>query len=246
MFDFEVKIAQNKKEIDAALRLRYEVFKQEMAQYPESADAPELDEDIYDTVCDHLIVIDKMAEKLVGTYRLLRGSKVDGNLQFYSEKIFDLSNIKKLANNHEILELGRSCIHKDYRTGPVINLLWSGIAKYMKDYNIRYLFGSVRLLSNEPKEVSKTFKFIRERFYAGPELRVSPWPKNKFIGLDHKVKAENPAEIFRKLPPLVKGYLRVGVLVCSLPAFNRDLGSVVIFVLLDTQKISPAYRRHFL
>lgn len=246
MFDFEVKIAQDKKEIQQALRLRYEIFKVEMAGFAKTPKAHDLDIDIYDKLCDHLIVIDRTVNKIVGTYRLLLGSRLGKNLGFYSEKFFDLRNIKRLANEHQILELGRSCIHKDYRSRPVINLLWSGIAKYIKDYNVRYLFGSTRLYTSEPDEVSRIFKFIKERFYAPSEYRVYPRAKNRLRGLKHNVKVENPRELFRHLPPLIKGYIRAGVMVCGSPAINHNLGSVVIFILLDVEKISPSYRQHFL
>lgn len=245
MFDFEVKIVYNQEEIRQALKLRYEVFKLELAKQKEHFGLDAVETDIYDKFCDHLIVIDKTVNKVVGTYRLLLGSKVDKELGFYSEKFFDLRNIKKLAKKHQILELGRSCIHRDYRCRPVINLLWSGIAKYIKDYDVRYLFGSVRLWSNEPVQVSKTFKFIKERFYASPELRVYPKEKNKFKGLKRNIEIKDSKEIFRHLPPLVKGYIRAGVKVCGLPAINPDLGSVVIFILLDIEKIPPSYKKHF-
>lgn len=246
MFDFEIKIAQDKEEIQQALRLRYEVFKLEIGGDLKSEDASRLETDVYDEICDHLIVIDRKSNKIVGTYRLLLGSKLNEQLGFYSERFFNLRNIKRLAKNNEVLELGRSCIHRDYRSRPVINLLWSGIAKYIKDYNVRYLFGSVRLLTNKPQEVSIIFKFIKERFYAGSEFRVYPWPEKKFATLKRNVKVENPRDIFHRLPPLVKGYLRLGVLVCGLPAMNPDLGSVVIFILLDMKNMNPLYKQHFL
>jgi putative hemolysin len=246
MFDFEVKIAQNKEEIRRALRLRCEVFRIEMGGGLKQEGKAKLDSDIYDESSDHLIVIDKTKDRIVGTYRLILGSRVNKKLGFYSEKFFDIRNIKRLNNNHQILELGRSCIHKDYRYGPVINLLWNGIAKYIQDYNVRYLFGSVRLLTSKPTEVSMIFKFLKERFYAGPEFRVYTRPQTKFKGLNENVKIENPRKIFHDLPPLIKGYLRLGVLVCGLPAINPDLDSVVIFVLLDTEKIPSAYKKHYL
>lgn len=246
MFDFEVKIAQNEKEIRQAQNLRHEVFRIELGGKLKQGESFELEEDIYDKFCDHLIVIDKTINQIVGTYRLCLGSKINKRLGFYSEKFFYIRKIKKLAKNYEILELGRSCIHKDYRSRPVINLLWSGIAKYVKDNNVRYLFGSVRLLSNNPIEVSRIFKFIRERYYAGPEFRVYPKLRNKFPGLIENIEIKNPREILRILPPLVKGYLNIGVLCCGLPALNLDFSSVVIFILLDIEKIPPAYKEHFL
>lgn len=246
MFDFEIKLAQNNQEIQQALQLRYEVFKLEMSEGLKREGAAELETDIYDKLCDHLIVIDKTTDKVVGTYRLLLSSQLDKRIGFYSEKLFDIHNIKRLADSYEILELGRSCIHRDYRSRPVINLLWSGIARYIKDYKVRYLFGSARLLTQEPKGVSVIFKFIKDRFYAPVEFKVYPWPKYKFKGSKENVKMDNPREIFRKLPPLVKGYLRLGVVVCGPPAINPDLGSVVIFILLDTEKMNPTYKQHFL
>jgi putative hemolysin len=246
MFDFEIKIASSKEEIQQALRLRYEVFKLEMGSDLSTKDISELETDIYDKFCDHLIVIDKTINKVVGTYRFILGSRVDKKIGFYSERFFDIRNIKKLASGDEVLELGRSCIHKDYRSRPVINLLWSGIAKYVKDHNVKYLFGSVRFLTQDPTEISKIFKFIKERYYSGPKFRVYPKPENKFKGLRENVEIKNPQEIIRNLPPLVKGYLRAGVVVCGEPALNLDLGSVVIFILLDPQKMPSAYKQHYL
>jgi len=246
MFDFEVKIAQNDLEISAVLKLRYEVFKLEMEGIEQGKAKGELETDAYDKFCDHLIVIDKTVDKIVGTYRLLRGSRVDKRIGFYSERFFDIRNIKKLGNGSEILELGRSCIHKDFRCRPVINLLWNGIAKYVQDNNVRYLFGPVRLLSHEPQEVSTVFKYIKDNFYSEPQFRVYPKPENKFKGLDENIKLTNTREIFRCLPPLIKGYLRVGVKICGPPAVNPDLNSVVIFILLDTERMSDTYKQHYI
>jgi len=245
MFDFEVKIAQNEKEIQDCLKLRYEIFKIEMGSESQIKETERLETDPFDKFCDHLIVIDKTVDKVVGTYRLLLGSKVDKKLGFYSEEFFEINNIKKLAWDNEILELGRSCIHKDYRSRAVINLLWSGIAKYVKDNNVRYLFGPVRLLTHDTDQVSKTFRFIKENFYADNEFRVHPRAENEIKGLNENIEIENSAEIYRGLPPLIKGYLRVGVKVCGEPALNPALNSVVIFILLDTEKMSEIYRHHY-
>ena len=246
MFDFEVKIAQSQEEIKKAQRLRYEIFRLEMGAGALSTVDEPVDKDIHDKYCEHLIVIDKTVDKVVGTYRFLLGSRVEKKIGFYSEKFFNISNIKKLDNDFQVMELGRSCIHRDYRSHPVINLLWNGIARYIKDYNVRYLFGVARLLSNDPLEVSRVFRFLRKRFYAGPRLRVYPKPKSKFHGLKRNIKLENPREIIRLLPPLVKGYLRAGVLVCGLPAVDTDLDSVVVFILLDVENLTRSYKEHFL
>lgn len=245
MFDFEVKLAQDKKEIQDALRLRYEIFRLQMQGNSKLPKAYELDTDIYDKFCEHLIVIDRMKNKVVGTYRLLLGSKVDKTIGFACEEYFDICNIKKLAKEGEIMELGRSCVHRDYRSRPVINLLWTGIAKYIKDYNVGYLFGAPRLYTKEPGKVSRIFKFIKERFYAPSKYRVYPKFENRFKGLKQNIAIPNPRQIWHRLPPLIKGYIKAGVVVCGLPAINPHLDSVTIFVLLDVQKIPPAYKEHF-
>jgi len=246
MFDFEVKIAQGKLELEGAFRLRHEIFKLEMGSGHLHEDDSGFDKDAYDEICDHLIVIDKTKDKIVGTYRFLRGLKVDKKLGFYCERFFDISNIKRLSDGFEIVELGRSCIHRDYRSRPVINLLWNGIAKYIKDYKIRYLFGATRLLSTQPDDVSRVFKFLKGKSYSESEFRVHPKPENVFRGLKKDIEIGNPREIIRMLPPLIKGYLRAGVKICGLPAVNTDLGSVVIFILLDVEKMSRTYKKHFL
>jgi len=248
MFDYEVKIAQNKKEIKQALRLRYEIFSQETDRVSRQAEN-QLDVDDYDKFCDHLIVIDKTNNKIVGTYRLLLGSKVDKKIGFYSEKSFNIGNIKKLAVDGEMLELGRACIHHDYRDRLVINLLWSGISKYIKHYNVRFVFGAVRLGTTQPLEVSRMFKLIKKKFYAPKDYRVYPKEANVFKGLDENVEIKDYIkdyqDIWRTLSPLAKGYLRAGVVVCGPPAVNPDFGSIVVFILLDVKTMSPSYKRHF-
>jgi len=246
VFNFQVKIAENDQEIQQALNLRYQVFKLEMAGRSEKEMADQLDRDKYDRFCDHLIVIDKEKNKTVGTYRLILSSRVDKKIGFYSENFFDITNIKQLANDYPILELGRSCVHKDYRSQMVINLLWNGIAEYIKSYRVRYLFGSTRLLTNQPTQVSKIYKYLKERFFVEPKFRVSAKEENKFDTLNEDIKINHPRDILAHLPPLLKGYLRAGVLVCGPPAVNRDLDVVLIFILLDVARIARPYKRHYL
>ncbi len=265
MFDFGVKIAQNEDELKQALRLRYEVFIQEMGRPLRQKKIGQLDVDEYDKICKHLIVIDRTNNKVVGTYRLLLGDKlaavrkispgraalsgaVSPGLGFYSEKFFNIENIKKLAGNEQLLELGRSCIHRDYRERLVINLLWSGISKYVKDHNVRFVFGSVTLGTrgvSSPLEVSRVFKLIKKKFYASEDYRVYPKEAFMFKGLNENIKIKDYQDIWRSLPPLVKGYLRAGVVVCGPPAVNPDFDSILLFILLDIKNMSPSYKRHF-
>ncbi|MCM8799737.1 MAG: GNAT family N-acetyltransferase [Candidatus Omnitrophica bacterium] len=241
MFDYEIKIAKTKEEKESVFRLRFEIFKKELGK---AFSSESLETDIYDKYCDHLIVIDHSKNLVIGTYRLLLDYKVNPKIGFYSEKIFDIKNIKKLKERK--LELSRSCIHKDYREGIIIHLLWSGIAKYIKENNVRYVFGSVRLNSTEPNYVSSCFSLVKQKYYASSQFRVYPLKKCIFKGLDKKLKVTEYKDTFLKLPALVKGYLRSGVKICGEPAWNPDFGSVVLFIILDIENMSKTYRRHFL
>ena len=244
MFDFEIKVAKTAKEKNGALKLRFDVFKGGINPASKIITGKKRETDAYDRFCDHLIVVDKTKNLVVGTYRLLLKSKVNPKIGFYSEKMFDITNIKELGNN--ILELSRSCVHKDYREGIVINLLWSGIAKYIKDNNIKYLFGSVRLNTTEPKKVSNFFSFIKQKYYSSDEFRVYPLKKYTFKELNEDPPLDDYKKIFFGLPPLVKGYLRLGVTFCGPPAWNPNFGSVVFFILLDIENASDTYKRHYL
>lgn len=243
MLNFQIKIAQTEEEKKQAYRLRYEIFLKELGDNAQALPPQGIETDIYDAASDHLVVIDNSKNLTVGTYRLLSGSKADPKVGFYAENIFEISNIKNLGKG--ILELGRSCVHKDYREGLIIDLLWRGIAEYIQENNIRYLFGSVRLFTTDPQEVSEIFSLIKEKYYAPETMMVQPLKESRFEGLSD-LKAPDCKKIFLKLPALVKGYLRLGLKVCGTPAWDRHLKSVVLFIALDVNEITPSYRKHFL
>ena len=242
MFDFEVKIAQTKQEYRDMFKLRHEVFKVERG-LADNKDG--LDQDAYDESSDHLIVIDRTVDKVVGTYRFIRSSRVNAKVGFYAENFFDLTNIRKTFADFEVVELGRACIHKDYRTGTVINLLWNGVANYISKYDIKYLFGSVNIWTKDELEISRIFKLLKDKFYAPDEFRVRPKPKNKFSGLKKNIDVGNPRRILRSLPPLMRAYLKTGIMVCSEPAHDFKLDSLIIFVLLDVKRLPTPYKQHF-
>ena len=243
MFDFEIKIAQTQGEIQAAQRLRFEVFYLEGRKKPDLNQNKRLDIDKFDKISKHLIIVDKSKNLIIGTYRLLFSSDAK-QIGFHSEKIFDIGNIKKI--DEQLLELGRSCIHRDYRNSSVINLLWNGIAWQVKERNIKYIFGCPRLGLTDSKEVSEVFNLLKNKYYAQDKFRVYPLFNNAFRDLDENLEITNPRMIFHKLSPLIKGYLHIGALVCGHPAIYLEFGSVVLFMLLPTDKMVSTYRRHFL
>jgi putative hemolysin len=175
--DFEVKITRKKTEIEAAQRLRFEVFNLEMHKGLQASYERGLDVDPYDSACEHLIVRDSKHNRIVGTYRLLLGSRTNPRLGFYSEQEFDLRRIKNLKG--ELLELGRSCVHREYRDRALIEAMWQTIAEYIRRHDVRYLFGCASLTTTDAREVSGAFGLFKQQYYA-PEnrLRVSFWRRS--------------------------------------------------------------------
>ena len=243
MRDFEIKITRDQKEIEAAQRLRFEVFNLELQEGLKISYQQGLDVDDYDPLCDHLIVRASKDGPVVGTYRLLLGSEARKHFGFYSEREFNLERIKKLKG--ELLEMGRSCVHKDYRDRAVLDAMWQAIAEYVRNHQVRYLFGCASLHSTDPREVSELFCLLKEKHYGPETVRVHPVSEKSFPGLDERVKIGNRRKLFFQLPSLIKGYLRVGALLCGPPALDREFGTTDLFLLLDVQKLTSEYRRRF-
>ncbi|MBI4489810.1 MAG: GNAT family N-acetyltransferase [Deltaproteobacteria bacterium] len=243
MIGFEIKITRDRGEIQEAQKLRFEVFNLEMKKGLQSSYPRGLDIDEYDPVCEHLIVQDLNKGKIAGTYRLLIGSEARRHFGFYSEREFNLENVKKLKG--ELLELGRSCSHKDYRNVPLMLTMWGAIADYVKTHQVRYLFGCASLYTMYSREVSEFYSLLKERHYAPEEFRVDPLPEKSFPDLNDKVKTEDPRSLFSRLPSLIKGYLRVGALLCGPPALDLEFGATDLFLLLDVKKMRGEYMRRF-
>src|SRR5918996_2875786 len=183
MADFEVKIATERSEIEQAQRLRFQVFNLELNKGLQSSYAHGLDIDEFDPYCDHLLVRDLKSGDVVGTYRLMLGSQARQNIGFYSEREFDLSQIKLLDG--ELMELGRSCARKDFRDRALIPLMWEAIADQVKKHQVRYLFGCGSLYTTDIAEVSAIFSLLQNKYYAPPAYRVAPVAKCAFQNIEH-------------------------------------------------------------
>lgn len=243
MSDFEIKITTDRNEIQEAQRLRFQVFNLEMKKGLGTSYDHGLDVDDFDPCCEHLIVRDPKSRDVVGTYRLLLGSQARRHIGFYSEREFNLENIKKLDG--ELLELGRSCARKDFRDKALIPLMWEAIAHYVKTHQVGFLFGCGSLYTTEAQEVSEQFSLLKRKYYAPPALRVQPVTECRFEGLVDDVKVHDEQSLFSKLPSLIKGYLRLGAVVCGPPALDREFGTTDFLVLLDMRKLSSEYLRRF-
>ncbi|MBF0505417.1 MAG: GNAT family N-acetyltransferase [Nitrospirae bacterium] len=237
---FIVKLVEYFEELENALRLRFEVFNRELNEGLDSSYLTGMDRDSYDDYCDHLVVIDTRCNKIVGTYRLLLGSVAENNIGYYSEGEFEMTAIRSLSS--EKLELGRSCVHKNYRNAGVINLLWAGIARYTEINDVRHLFGCGSLHTDDPVEVSMVYSYMNMFHRAGAEFNVHPMKKLQSVLLSRIVDRKT---VFDKLPPLIKGYLRLGALICGEPAYDDIFGTTDLFLLLETGKLISRYKRRF-
>lgn len=240
---FEIKIADSLQEIEAALRLRFEVFNLELKEGLQSSFETGFDSDVYDTFCDHLIVKEKSTGRVVGTYRLLRQSKAEQHIGFYSENEFDLSSLKK--NTGRSLELGRSCVAKEFRSIAVINLLWSGIARYIEMHGVTHLFGCASLHSTVAREIAPAYYYLIRNYLAPKEFWSFPHTDRRMNFLSIFVTEEEERAAFSSLPPLMKGYLRLGALICGEPAVDNEFGTTDFLILVDTAKITERYKEHY-
>ncbi|MBZ0154656.1 MAG: GNAT family N-acetyltransferase [Alphaproteobacteria bacterium] len=237
---FTIKIAEKHHELEDAFKLRFAVFNKELKKGLATSYFYGMDRDEFDIYCDHLIVIDTACNRVVGTYRLLPGFVAEHNIGYYSESEFNLSSIRKLEG--EKLELGRSCVHREYRSAGVLNLLWAGIAQYVEHHNIHHLFGCASLHTNDPEEVNMVYSYMSLHHHAEKRYAVSPLKKVPGLQLFPLVDRET---VSGKMPPLIKGYLRIGAQLCGEPAWDEFFGTTDLFLLLETDQLIARYRRRY-
>lgn len=233
---YQVRFASGPDEIRAAQKLRYHVFAEEYGARLKTSE-PGLDVDYYDKYCEHLIVHDGHRDEIVGTYRVLTPGAAQRVGSYYSESEFDLSNLTHIR--HGIVEVGRSCVAAEHRTGSVITLLWMKIAEYMVQNDYGYLIGCASIhMQDGGHNAANLYLRLGKENLAPPEYRVAPR-----IKLPYDTLANNqPAE----MPPLIRGYLRAGCWVCGEPAWDPDFNSADLLLLLPMSKISARYQRHFI
>lgn len=230
-----VGFAHTAADIEEAQRLRYRVFAGEMgANLPTRT--PGVDQDIYDPYCEHLVVRNADSGEIVGTYRIL--SPVNARkVGYYSENEFDLTRLQHLRPR--LVEIGRSCVHPDYRTGATIALLWSGLAQYMLDNEYDYLMGCASISMADGGHIAASLYNRLAADHLGPqEYRVFPRCPLPLAALQQ----DRPAEV----PPLIKGYLRAGAWICGEPAWDPDFNTADLPILMPMAKVSSRYAKHYL
>ncbi len=230
-----MSFARNASEVAEAQRLRYTVFAEEMGARLESA-AEGVDSDRFDAHCEHLLVRDVDTSEVVGTYRILSPLAARQAGGYYSEQEFDLSRLAHLR--HSMVEVGRSCIHPGYRSGGVIILLWTGLARYMIENRHEYLIGCASMsMADGGHAAASIFRALEAEHMSPLEYRVFPRCRLPLESLD---------AVMAELPPLVKGYLNIGAYVCGEPAWDPDFNCADLPVLLPLARMDARYARHFL
>ncbi len=251
----EVRLARTRKDIRRAQKLRYKVFYEEMSATPNpTAYLSRRDKDPFDRVCDHLLVLDynvplvpfrKFKPKVVGTYRLLRQDVATSNFGFYSAHEFDLTAFMAANQGRKFMELGRSCVLKDYRGKRTLDLLWQGIYTYMAHHHIDYMVGCASFEGVEPAKHALPLSFLHH--YAGGTPGIQPGAlSSRRVNMDRMPKSEiDTKKALRALPPLIKGYLRLGATFGDGAVIDRQFGTTDVLVVMKVTDIDKRYLDHY-
>ena len=246
----DVRLAVSEEEVAAAQALRYQIFYDEMGATPTPAMARVgRDIDAYDAICDHLLVVDHGVDgrpHVVGTYRLLRQNVAAAHRGFYSASEYDLSRlIDQSATGGQLLELGRSCVAPAWRNNATITLLWRGIAAYLQTHRIGHMFGCASLHGADPLLHAAELSYLYHNHLAPPELRARALPEHH-VAMDRLPAASiDSRAAARALPPLIKGYLRVGAMIGDGGYVDRQFNTVDVFVIMPVDRITSRYAGRF-
>lgn len=244
----QVRLAETAADIDAAQALRFRVFYEKLGARP----LPEMarrrrDADHFDGGCDHLLVLDHNrgtgADAVVGTYRLIRKDAAARLGGFYSASEFDISPL--VLHPGEILELGRSCVDASYRQRPAMQLLWSGIAAYVFYYDIALMFGCASLPGTDPDALAMPLSYLHHHHQAPAALRPRARAE-RYVDMCRLERcAIDSAQAVSALPPLIKGYLRLGGFVGDGAVIDEQFNTVDVCVLVKTALVAAKYSRHY-
>jgi putative hemolysin len=235
---FTVKTVQSKRELWQVMTLRYEVFHRE---YKHKKIPFGLDRDRFDAEADHLAIIDNRINRIVGTYRLISGHRTTN---FYSKTEFDITDL--LAREGGKVELSRACIHKDYRNGAVITLLWRGIIEYLSQSGARWLFGMASVKTINPDELAAVYKTLEAEGAIDSSVRVKALEGYRINNFARSLEAATVTEQSKAMvPALLRSYLRAGAVVVGDPAIDMDFNCGDLFVVFDISKMSSTYNRKY-
>lgn len=245
----EVRLARSGDEVKQAQRLRYRVFYEEMSAVANvRAMFSGRDRDPYDRICDHLLVLDHSAlgaPEIVGTYRLLRQEIAEKRKGFYSAGEFDLAPLIARHPDRVFLELGRSCVLKPYRTKRTVELLWHGIWSYVRQHNIDVMIGCASLEGTDVRRLAPQLGLLRRAAPTPEEWRVKALP-GRGVPIDQLADpVADDKTALRELPPLIKGYLRLGGYICEDAVIDRQFGTTDVFIVLPVERINTRYINYY-
>ena len=243
-----VRLATSQEEIEKAQKLRYLVFYEENGAKP-TDEMRKLKRDLnpLDNIMDHLIVAamdpTTKEEKIVGTYRLLRQSVAEEYGTFYSSEEYDLTKLTNSDNT--LLELGRSCVLADYRTKPILNLLWEGIAEYITEHDVDLLFGCASFHGVSVESISEQLSYLYH-FHRAPEELLPRSLDKHYVNMNiHPKESLNERRLFSSLPPLIKGYLRLGATIGDGAYIDYQFNTIDVCIVLQTKQVTERYRKYY-
>ena len=232
----ECFIAKTEALVKEAQALRYRVFAQEMGAKLKSGHEG-LDYDEVDEFCDHLVVYDNINAKIVGYTRLLNQEQAKRLGRFYSQNEFNLDQVLTLPGR--FLEIGRTCVDPDYRGSAVLTTLWSALVQYALEGNYNYLLGCASITPGPSGfAVDAVYRNIDPKNKASSTLQVKP-----LIPVPDELRCERDES---GIPPLLKAYLRFGVLVCGEPYWDEDFNCMDLFIILPLDQVQERYSKHYM
>lgn len=246
--NLEVRLAADAAEIDAVQALRYRVFYQEMgARADDATAAARRDRDVYDTVADHLLVVDHSLGEgpagVVGTYRLIQRDGARRIGRFYTADEYDIACIE--AHPGKILELGRSCVDAGYRSRSVMQLLLRGIAAYVFQHRIDLMFGCASLPGTDPDALALELAYLYHNHLAPPAIRPRALPHRYTDMRRLRPDDINARDAVSQLPPLIKGYLRLGGFVGDGAVIDAQFNTTDVAIVVQTDLVTEKYYRHY-
>jgi putative hemolysin len=245
----ELRLVKDGPELEAAQALRYEVFYEEMGAHASpTMRASRRDADRYDDIADHLVVVDldrstEAAPWVAGCYRMLRGPTAARHGGFYTANEFDLSGVR--LPQDEVMELGRSCVHAEYRSGPAMHLLWRGIADYLETYGVKLMLGCASLPGTDADALAPVLSYLHHHHLAPPEIRPRALP-GRFVATDRLPPDQvDVRQVQRDLPPLLKGYLWLGGMIGDGAVVDADFNTTDVCLVLPTATAKSRAQRLF-
>lgn len=235
--DLIIVVADRSETIQEAQQLRFDVFSQEFnAGFGQQV----TDADNFDQYCKHLVIIDNGTGKVVATTRILTSDSLALTGRYYSETEFSLPDSIKRAD--KVMEVGRTCIHPDYRQGPTLTLLWMGIAKFLLENNYRYLIGCGSIgIKDNGQQAWCIAQHLKQSYPAEPQFTVKPKRQMPHLAM----KTCRPVAD-DEIPSLLRAYMRLGAKVCGDPCWDPAFKTADVFIFLDVEQMTPRYKRHFL